>query len=72
VKRLAPSPLRAPTIFVVETAPPPDSGALRTHEEIPRPFVIAPPPAAADEYRRGDHVVFDLTLIGRAREFTSS
>jgi hypothetical protein len=55
--------------LVLETAPPPDSRALRTHEEIPRPFVIAPSPAAADEYRRGDHVVFDLTLIGRAREF---
>jgi hypothetical protein len=64
-----PIPAACAYYLVFETAPPPDSQALRTHDEIPRPFVIAPPPAAADEYRRGDHVVFDLTLIGRAREF---
>ena len=64
-----PMPAACAYHLVFETAPPPDSPALRTHEEIPRPFVIAPPPASADEYRRGDHVVFDLTLIGRAREF---
>lgn len=64
-----PVPAACPYHLVFETAPPPDSQALRTHEEVPRPFVIAPPPAAADEYRRGDQVVFDLTLVGRARDF---
>ena len=54
---------------VFETAPPPDAEALRTHEEIPRPFVIAPPPASADEYPVGAAVAFDLTLIGRARQY---
>src|SRR5919108_6665877 len=64
-----PIPAACPYHLIFETAPPPDAPALRTHEEIPRPFVIAPPPAAAADYRRGDQVAFDLTLIGRARDF---
>ena len=31
--------------------------------------MIAPPPACAAEYPKGSDVTFDLTLIGRAREF---
>jgi hypothetical protein len=57
--------------LIFETAPPPDAEALSTHEAIPRPFVIAPPPASATEYPRGSAVAFDLTLIGRAREYLS-
>jgi hypothetical protein len=64
-----PVPARCPYHLVFETAPPPGADALRTHEEVPRPFVIAPPPAAAREYPAGREVVFDLTLVGRAREF---
>jgi hypothetical protein len=64
-----PAPASCPYHLVFETAPPPDAEALRTHEEIPRPFVIAPPPACAAEYPAGSEVAFDLTLIGRAREF---
>ncbi len=63
-----PVPATCPYHLVFETAPPPDATALRTHEEIPRPFVIGPPPAAAREYPAGSEVVFDLTLVGRARE----
>jgi hypothetical protein len=55
--------------MIFETAPPPDAEALRTHEEIPRPFVIAPPPASAERYPAGSAVAFDLTLVGRAREY---
>jgi hypothetical protein len=62
-------PASCPYHLIFETAPPPDAEALRTHEEIPRPFVIAPPPACAAEYPQGSEVAFDLTLIGRAREF---
>ena len=64
-----PMPATCPYHLVFETAPPPDADALRTHEEIPRPFVIAPPPAAAARYPPGAEVAFDLTLVGRAREY---
>jgi hypothetical protein len=64
-----PAPESCPYHLVFETAPPPDAEALRTHEEIPRPFVIAPPPASAERYPIGSAVAFDLTLIGRAREY---
>ncbi len=63
-----PIPSACPYHVVFETAPPPGAVALRTHDEIPRPFVIAPPPAGARDYPAGAEVLFDLTLIGRARE----
>ncbi len=64
-----PIPEACPYHLVFETAPPPDAEALRTHDEIPRPFVIAPPPSAASAYPPGASVVFDLSLVARAREF---
>jgi hypothetical protein len=64
-----PLPATCPYHVVFETAPPPDAEALSTHDEIPRPFVIAPPPASAASYPAGSEVAFDLTLVGRAREF---
>jgi hypothetical protein len=72
-----PMPAQCPYHLIFETSPPPDSEALRTHEEIPRPFVIAPAEPmrteASEEARRlfqlGDEVSFELVLIGRAQEF---
>jgi hypothetical protein len=64
-----PVPDSCPYHLVFETAPPPDAGALSTHDDVPRPFVIAAPPAYAAAYPPGSEVAFDLTLIGRAREF---
>jgi len=72
-----PVPAQCPYHLIFETSPPPDSEALRTHEEIPRPFVIAPADseqAGSDERARrlfqpGDEVSFELVLIGRAQEF---
>ncbi len=58
-----------PYHVVFETAPPSDSEVLRRHDDVPRPFVLAPPPAGPREYPAGSQVVFDLTLVGRAREF---
>ncbi|MGH7277706.1 MAG: CRISPR system precrRNA processing endoribonuclease RAMP protein Cas6, partial [Candidatus Rokuibacteriota bacterium] len=55
--------------LIFESAPRRGADALSGHDEIPRPFVIAPPPAAARDYPAGADVPFDLTLIGRAREF---
>jgi hypothetical protein len=64
-----PIPDACPYHLVFETAPPPGAEALRTHDEIPRPFVIAPPPAGPGRQAAGAEVIFDLTLVGRAREF---
>ncbi len=69
-----PVPGSCPYHLVFETAPPPDAAALRTHEEIPRPFVIAAPaPGEAGpsgpRHPPGSEVTFGLTLVGRAREF---
>jgi hypothetical protein len=64
-----PAPVTCPYHLVFEPAPPAGSDALSTHDEIPRPFVIAPPPASAPSYPAGSEVGFDLTLVGRARDF---
>lgn len=72
-----PAPAQCPYHLIFETSPPPGSEALRTHEEIPRPFVIAPadpPQVGSDEQARrlfqpGDEVSFELVLIGFAQEF---
>lgn len=64
-----PIPETCPYHVIFESAPPPGADALSTHDDVPRPFVIAPPPASPPEYPRGSEVVFDLTLIGRARDF---
>lgn len=72
-----PLPTQCPYHLIFETSPPPGSEALRTHEEIPRPFVIspcgstqpAPDRAGRNEFRRGDEVSFELVLIGRAQEY---
>lgn len=64
-----PIPETCPYELIFNTRLPPEAPALRSYEEIPRPFVIAPPPAAAREHPAGSEVAFDLTLIGRARQF---
>jgi hypothetical protein len=71
-----PIPHECPYHLIFESSPPPDSDALRTHEEIPRPFVIAPEwrlgAAGAAErlvYEPGQELSFGLVLIGRAQEF---
>jgi hypothetical protein len=68
-----PIPSQCPYHLIFESSPPPDSEVLRTHEEIPRPFVIAPESIEARGARRvydaGGELSFGLTLIGRAQEF---
>jgi len=70
-----PIPQSCPYHLIFETSPPPGSDALRTHEEIPRPFVIAPI-TNGGWMEQGRHLIepgselsFNLTLIGRAQEF---
>jgi hypothetical protein len=69
-----PIPAQCPYHLIFETSPPPGAEALRTHEEIPRPFVISPGQSDAGlqmrrTFRPGDEVAFELVLIGRAQEF---
>ena len=72
-----PIPNQCPYHLIFETSPPPDSDSLRTHEEIPRPFVIAPElttksgagQPSRQQFHAGDEVSFELVLIGRAQEF---
>jgi hypothetical protein len=71
-----PIPSQCPYHLIFESSPPPDSEALRTHEEIPRPFVIAPEWRLAPEsrdarlvYEPGQELSSGLVLIGRAQEF---
>ncbi len=72
-----PAPAQCPYHLIFETSPPPGSEALRTHEEIPRPFVISPADSPSDStdaqarkvFQPGDEVSFELVLIGRAQEF---
>lgn len=71
-----PIPSQCPYHLIFESSPLPDSDALRTHEEIPRPFVIAPEWRLAPEgrdgrlvYEPGQELSFGLVLIGRAEQF---
>jgi hypothetical protein len=69
-----PIPLQCPYHLLFESSPPPSAEALRTHEEIPRPFVLAAEWRAADEgvrviFEPGEELSFGLTLIGRAQDF---
>jgi hypothetical protein len=71
-----PAPAQCPYHLIFETSPPPDAEALRTHQEIPRPFVIAPLDWRASDgetsrrqFQPGDELRFELVLIGRAQEF---
>ena len=53
-----------PYPLIFETAPPPGAEALGTPEESPRTFVIAPPPASAPAYPRGNQAAFDPRFHG--------
>jgi len=52
-----------PPIF--EPAPPPDTEVLRTHSDIPLPFVLEPPTDGRTFYAPGENLTFRLVLIGR-------
>ncbi len=50
--------------YIFETTPPQDSQMLSTFSEVPRPFIIAPANDRRELIRSGEHLTFDLTLIG--------
>jgi hypothetical protein len=59
---------RCPYPPIFEPAPPAESAVLRTHSDIPRPFVLVPPTDRQTNYAKGEQLRFDLLLIGRAIE----
>ncbi|MBI3989387.1 MAG: CRISPR system precrRNA processing endoribonuclease RAMP protein Cas6 [candidate division NC10 bacterium] len=67
--KACPLPEQCPYHLIFEPSPPPDATALRNLEEIPRPFVIAPPFASERSYQVGSTFSFDLTLVGKAIPF---
>jgi len=56
-----------PLLF--EPSAPPGSDALRTHEAIPRPFVLEPPLDRRRGYAPGEGLTFGLTLVGKATHY---
>ena len=52
--------------YLFETSPPEDAQVLSTHEAVPRPFVIQPPPGRRQEYAPGERLEFHVVLVGRA------
>ena len=55
--------------YIFETAPPQDSQVLRTHQAIPRPFVIRHPLDQRTLIPAREQLEFGLVLVGRATEF---
>lgn len=49
-------------------APPQNSHALQNFSHIPNPYIMESPPPSARALKIGDNFVFDMVLIGHARE----
>lgn len=64
-----PLPQQCPYHLIFEPFPPPDAPVLRNLEEIPRPFVLAPPAISERVYPAGATFSFDIILIGKAIPF---
>ena len=52
-----------PAVF--EPAPPPNSEVLRTHEHIPVPYLLEPPPRREAPWQAGEALCLGLALIGQ-------
>jgi CRISPR-associated endoribonuclease Cas6 len=55
--------------YVFETPPGPDTRKMRKYPYVPHPFVITPPLEEKREYRQGNVLCFELTLIGKSVDF---
>jgi len=55
--------------YVFETSPFEGSKKLRNIKDIPRPFVIDPPPGEENIFEPGDIINFQLVLIGKAIDY---
>ncbi len=55
--------------YVFETPPPSDASKMRKYPYAPHPFVITPPLEEKRQYRQGETLCFELTLIGKSIDF---
>jgi hypothetical protein len=55
--------------YVFDTQLPEGSDRLRTHREVPRPFVLEPPPPERSTGEHGRTLVMHVTLFGRALDY---
>jgi hypothetical protein len=56
-----------PYAYIFDTSPPPDAEVLRTHSDVPLPFVIEPDTSdRRTTYPPGDTLNFELILVGKA------
>lgn len=55
--------------YVFETPPPSDAQKMRKYPYAPHPFVITPPLEEKRQYREGEILCFELTLIGKSTDF---
>jgi CRISPR-associated endoribonuclease Cas6 len=55
--------------YIFETPPPPNTSKMRKYPYAPHPFVITPPLEEKREYRQGETLCFELTLIGKSIDF---
>lgn len=57
---------QCPYAYVFETAPSPVAAMMSGYDQVPRPYVIEPPPGGQEFLPPGGEMVFDLLLFGRA------
>lgn len=60
---------QCPYSYIFETSPGHRSEVLNNFEEVPRPYVIEPPPEKKTFYKPGEKIRFELILIGKAIEY---
>ncbi len=58
--------------YIFETSPPSNSSHLSKYKSIPHPFVLEPPLEKKREYAEGEHLSFNLILIGKAIDYLPS
>jgi len=61
---------KCPYAYIFCTAPPSYAEVLKNLSSIPRPYILEPPPPSKRKiYEKGSQLAFNLTLIGKAREY---
>jgi CRISPR-associated endoribonuclease Cas6 len=55
--------------YVFETPPPSGASKMKKYPYVPHPFVITPPLEEKRQYRQGETLCFELTLIGKTIDF---